>query len=178
MSLLIARSACAAIRCGADGGSSQACGVLGPRATHPQSPTPIPIAPLAHPVGALQTGGTRKGENHLAFETLLTSIIPDDSDGHGLITFLSELLDVDRKAIRRCIARSRSTFGYHGFVSVLHLPRAVRCTSIVYGRLVAREFWHAMCRLDTRPGKCSTGCPIAPVPQCPIAPSLPMRTLP
>ena len=40
MSLLIAGSACAAIRCGADGGSSQACGVLGPRATHPPSPLP------------------------------------------------------------------------------------------------------------------------------------------
>ena len=83
---------------------------------------------------------------------MLTSVIPEDADELGLVTFLSNLLEVDRKAVRRCIQRGRDTFGYHGFVSVLHLPRAVRWSSIVYGRLVAREFWHAMCRLDTRPG--------------------------
>ena len=83
---------------------------------------------------------------------MLTSVIPEDTDELGLVTFLSNLLEVDRKAVRRCIQRGRDTFGYHGFVSVLHLPRAVRWSSIVYGRLVAREFWHAMCRLDTRPG--------------------------
>jgi hypothetical protein len=77
-------------------------------------------------LGALQNGGTRKAENHLAFETLLTSIIPDSSDEHGLISFLSDMLEVDRKAIRRCMYRSRKTFGYHGFVSVLHLPRKIR----------------------------------------------------
>ena len=107
---------------------------------------------LPHVAGALQNGGTRQHENHLAFETMLTSVIPEDADELGLVTFLSNLLEVDRKAVRRCIQRGRDTFGYHGFVSVLHLPRAVRWNSIVYGRLVAREFWHAMCRLDTRPG--------------------------
>lgn len=102
--------------------------------------------------GALQTGGSRSKIHHLAFETLLTSIIPDDADELGLISFLATLLEVDRKAIRRCIKRSRDTFGYHGFVSVMHLPREARSDSIIVGRLVAREFWHAMCRLDTRPG--------------------------
>ena len=76
--------------------------------------------------GALQNRGTRTRENHLAFETLLTAIIPDLSDEHGLIHFLADLLEVDRKAVRRCMHRSRNTYGFHGFVSVLHLPRQIR----------------------------------------------------
>ena len=64
---------------------------------------------------------TRQRENHLAFETMLTSVIPDDADELRLIsTFLSNLLEVNRKAVRRCIQRGRDAFGYHGFASVLH----------------------------------------------------------
>jgi hypothetical protein len=45
---------------------------------------------------------------------------------------------------------------------VLHLPRTTRRDCITFGRLVAREFWHAMCRLDTRPGMHNTTPPLPP----------------
>ena len=101
----------------------------------------------------LSSGGTMQGEKRLAFESILSSLIPVDADEQRIIHECSRLLQVDRGAIQRAMKRNADSAGFTGFVSVLHRPRKRRKDFIWLGRKVAAEFWHEMTRLDTRPGK-------------------------
>jgi len=105
-------------------------------------------------LGSLQTGGTKAHTSHLSFQASLSVLIPDNADELQIMTELARLLDVDRGAVRRAMKRARTADGdYDGFVSVLFTPRKRRKDFIALGRQVAAEYWHAMTRLDTRPGR-------------------------
>jgi len=105
-------------------------------------------------LASLQTGGTKMRNSHLSFEASLSVLIPDNADELQIMSELARLLDVDRGAVRRSMKRSRAADGdYDGFVSVLFTPRKRRKDFIALGRQVAAEYWHAMTRVDTRPGR-------------------------
>jgi len=59
----------------------------------------------------LRTGGTRTGPDHLAFETIVAALFPDDAMEAGMMRTLQTLLGVEWDAVHRAelINASRST---------------------------------------------------------------------
>ena len=49
----------------------------------------------------LKTGGTRTTDNHLAFETILAALLPDNAKEEGLMCTLEFLLGVDWDPLHR-----------------------------------------------------------------------------
>ena len=105
-------------------------------------------------LGSLQNGGSKARNLHLSFEAGLSILIPDDATQLHVVSEISRLLDVDRGAVIRTMKRGRkkNDEDFDGFVSVLFSPRKRRKDFVQLGRQVSAEFWHAMTRLDTRPG--------------------------
>ena len=90
---------------------------------------------------ALNSAGTRKSRNHLAFEAVLRALVPDNAAEQEMLLVVSELLGVDRKALRRvskgkCDDGEDEEYGCDEFISVLHSPRKRRKDFIQFGRQV------------------------------------------
>ena len=65
-------------------------------------PSTCPIfADVLQVLASLKTGGTRTEADHLAFETILAALFPDDAKEDGLMRTLKALLDVDWHPLHR-----------------------------------------------------------------------------
>ena len=97
--------------------------------------------------------GTRSTNAHLAFETIVTALLPDDApEGHMLRT-IERLLDVNHDQLKRAVERKRKA-GNNAFLFVeqLHQPRKRRKDARDQGRALCVEWWHANTRFDTCAG--------------------------
>ena len=110
------------------------------------------LAKARQSLADLYSAGRKDRKQHLAFESFLGGIIPDDADESRQIALFAELLQVNRKSIERVLKRGRDS-NFSQYINVVWQPNARRSDYVAFGRQVASEFWHAMCRLDTRPAK-------------------------
>ncbi|KOO35924.1 hypothetical protein Ctob_015561, partial [Chrysochromulina tobinii] len=98
--------------------------------------------------------GTRSAHAHLAFETLLTALIPDNATEEGMLRTIQCILGINPEQAARGVNRKRAAGGNaFEFVEALHAGRKRRKTAIDEGRVVCDRFWHANCRFDTNPRK-------------------------
>ena len=98
--------------------------------------------------------GTRSAHAHLAFETLLTALIPDNATDEGMLRTIQCILGINPEQAARGVNRKRAAGGNaFAFVEALHAARKRRKTAIDEGRIVCDRFWHANCRFDTNPRK-------------------------
>jgi hypothetical protein len=99
--------------------------------------------------------GTRTTENHLKFETILFSLIPDDASEEGMLRTIGDLLDVHWEQLNRnrkrqqCCVQNDSK---DAITRTFCMKRKRRCDYRDAGRALCSNFWHARTRLDTNVG--------------------------
>jgi hypothetical protein len=99
--------------------------------------------------------GSRELPAHLAFETILMALLPDNAEEEKLLGSIGSLLGLDCKAVQRAAKRKREAAegGASSAAITQALPgkRMQRKDARGWGRRVAAAWWHEYTRMDTNP---------------------------
>ena len=102
--------------------------------------------------------GTKSIHARLAFETIVTSMLPEDASERHILRTIEGLLGINHDQITRAVTRKRKAAGNaFVFIEELHNPRKRRKDARDAGRVLCDNWWHANTRFDT--------CALAPLHQ-------------
>ena len=94
--------------------------------------------------------GTRQAHAHLAFETIVTALLPDRATEDHALRIIMSLLGLNHDQVKRAVDRKRKAGGdAFAFVEMLHASRKRRKDACDEGRRLCIEWWHANTRFDT-----------------------------